>query len=163
MRPHRRTELNIGIIAASLPTLRPLFQRFLERSFRYGSNKTRSYSHNKGNGNGHSLHIFPRTGDPLALGPKRHTGGCSANGVSPKSWNGRHPDLENNIGDESILPMPIQSSTSSGGGGILKTTAVVIEESVAALDNRNSHFEDQGWLGVKETEITPERKIEDRF
>lgn len=100
-------ECNVGIVAACLPCLKPLFKRILESSFGYGSSskkdtyKLRSHSHGDG----------PRGSQYLRSRSPHRAKGRNAAKVNP---------LDDNISEESILSQQQPHA-------ITKTTVVTID------------------------------------
>lgn len=123
-------ECNIGIFAACLPCLKPLFKRILETSLGYGSSskkdtyKLRSHSH--GAGARGSQYLRSRS-------PHRTNKGRNPAKVNP---------LDDNISEESILSQQQPHA-------ITKTTVVTIDR--ADSDSR-SGASGMGWsdIGFKE-------------
>jgi hypothetical protein len=130
-----RTECNTGIIAASLPCLKPLFRRILEKSsWAYGSSR---------NNNSHSLHTF---------GPRQTRSSVYNNSViaSHGMKKAQLSGTGDNISEESILPF--QSNA------ITKTTVVTVD----TVDRSASKEDAETIPWSKKLDIAPERMIEDR-
>lgn len=130
-------ECNTGIIAASLPCLKPIFRTILEKSsWAYGSNRSNNKSKNN---NSHSLHNF---------GPRQTRGSVYNNSVTA-SHSMKKAQISSMIGEnlseESILPF--QSNA------ITKTTVVTVDRS-----GSKGEGEAMPWS----KDIAPERMIEDR-
>ncbi|KAI1771496.1 hypothetical protein F4818DRAFT_454617 [Hypoxylon cercidicola] len=101
-------ETNTGIVAASLPCIKPMFKRILDSWFRCGS------SHKKDT---YNLHSYGRSTGPKGSKhaqsqTRPEIGGRS--GIGPNSW-------EDDISEEIIL-MP--------HGGITKTTMITIDRGI---------------------------------
>jgi len=122
-------ECNVGIVAACLPCLKPLFKRILESSFGYGSSskkdtyKLRSHSHSEGQ----------RGSQYLRSRSPHRAKGRNAVKVNP---------LDDNISEESILAQQQPHA-------ITKTTVVTIDraDSNARYGAGGSGWSDIGFKG----------------
>jgi hypothetical protein len=110
------TEYNSGIIAGSLPALKPLFQRLLEKTYAVGT-RYKIYDSNS-----YRLRSFSQTGGKK---PSYHSGIHS--GIDTVIGRAKHQVTiaermtKDNSSEESILPIQ--------GPGIMRTTEVVISSS----------------------------------
>lgn len=128
----RSVECNVGIVAACLPCLKPLFKHILDSSLRYGSSsKKDTYklrSHDPSEGAGGSQYLRSRS-------PHRAKGGRSVAKANP---------LDDNISEESILSQQEPHA-------ITKTTVVTIERagSNARYGTADSAWSDIGFKGQR--------------
>jgi len=129
-------ECNTGIIAASLPCLKPLFRHILDKSLRSDSN---SRGYGKDN-NTHSLRTFNKGTIP---GTQNHNSITSTYITSKRTTALQPGDLEENSSEENILFQ---------GNAITKTTVVTVDN-VDVLASREG--------SERKVDIGAERKIKE--
>lgn len=123
------TEVNVAIIAASIPSLKPLFKSILGSTYGkslYGKPpaNSRGYAHQlSGRDHDQSNNSKLRTIGIKGEAFEMHNTGSAA----VRSGNRERDKLGFNYSEESILPL--QSNVSSENKGIVKTTQVFIKSS----------------------------------
>ncbi|KAI5863698.1 hypothetical protein GGS23DRAFT_565004 [Durotheca rogersii] len=130
-------ETNTGIIAASLPCLKPMFKNLLKSSLRYGSSQRKDTYHLRSYGHG--------------TGPKGSKGSKYLHSQTKTEVGTRKGSVPNNLADN----ISEESILSQKPNGITKTTIVTIDR--CAEDRAES----SGWQ--KQKDYYPERVVEDRL
>ena len=139
------TEVNVGIIAACLPCLKPLFKKILENSSWYTSKDRSTGYAARRNNRSHQMKIIPS-------GYQHSRNQHSVVSTGPRRSRIQAGDLENNASEEMILPI----QTSNHATKITKTTVVTI----ARADT--TEYEKDPPLESGKT-IWPGQQVEDRF
>ncbi|KAK0113334.1 hypothetical protein ONS95_013590 [Cadophora gregata] len=141
------TEVNVGIIAACLPCLKPVFKKILESSSWYTSNN-RSTGYGAKQNSSHKMKI-------IRQGYRESTNQHSVISIGTRRNRMQPGDLENNVSEETILPIQMSEDPSK----ITRTTVVTIARTSTAYSDK-----DNG-LGTGKTAWPggPSRQVEDRF
>lgn len=131
------TEVNVGIIAASIPSMKPLFKSILGTIYgksAYGNypQNSRGYAHQISGRDGENNTRSRNNGEAFEM----HTSASTA----VRSGNRERDKLGFNNSEESILPL--QSNRSGEEKGIVKTTQVHVK-SVAIESGKPRSVEDR--------------------
>ncbi|KAH7379961.1 hypothetical protein BKA64DRAFT_765615 [Cadophora sp. MPI-SDFR-AT-0126] len=138
------TEVNVGIIAACLPCLKPLFKKILENSTWYTSkDRGTGYAARRAN------RSFPMNKIPSGYQHSRNQ--HSVVSIGTRGDRMQAGDLKNNASEDMILPL----QTPEDATKIMKTTVVTV-----ARDDTTDFEKDQPWESGKT--VWPGQQVEDR-